>query len=103
MKFAFLGYGVESTWAAMSKNELEAMVKDCFAYDFKLLKDGQLTGDGAALQASRTAKTLRWKVGAVLVTDGPFAETKEQLGGLAVLEANDMAHAVELMSRHPGL
>jgi hypothetical protein len=51
----------------------------------------------------RAAKTLRWKGGKVVVTDGPFAETKEQLGGLLVLAADDMDHAVELMSKHPGV
>jgi hypothetical protein len=103
MKFAFLGYSVEKTWAAMSKSQREAMFEDCFAYDRKLLKDGYLIDDGAALQPSRTAKTVRLQDGAVLVTDGPFAETKEQLGGVGLLEANDMVHAVELMSKHPGL
>jgi hypothetical protein len=103
MKFAFLGYGREQNWGAMSKREQDAMFEDCFTYDSKLLKDGYLIDDGAALQPSRTAKTLRWHKGAVVVTDGPFAETKEQLGGIGVLEARDMVHAVELLSKHPGL
>jgi hypothetical protein len=103
MKFAFLGYHVENNWASMSKSEQDAMIADCFAYDRELLKKGHMRDDGAALQATQTAKTLRWKNGAVVVTDGPFAETKEQLGGLGVMEADDMNHAVELMSRHPGL
>ena len=103
MKFAFLGYGLEKNWAAMSKSEQDAMLEDCFAYDSRLLEEGHLIDDGATLRPSRTAKTLRWQKGAVLVTDGPFAETKEQLGGIGVLEATDMAHAVELMSKHPGL
>jgi hypothetical protein len=103
MKFAFSGYGLEQNWATMSKSEQDAMVEDCFTYDSKLLKDGHLIGDGAALQPSRTARTLRWQNGAVIVTDGPFAETKEQLGGIGLLEARDMDHAVELMSRHPCL
>jgi hypothetical protein len=58
---------------------------------------------GEALQRVRTAKTLRWKGSKVLATDGPFAETREQLGGLLVLEAKDMDHALELMSKHPGV
>jgi hypothetical protein len=103
MKFAFLGYSLEQNWGAMSKSEQDAMIEDCFTYDNKLLKDGHLIDDGAALQPSRTAKTLRWQNGAVVVTDGPFAETKELLGGIGVLEARDMVHAVELLSRHPGL
>ena len=103
MKFAFLGYGLEQNWAAMSKSQLDAMFEDCFSYDRKLLKDGHMIGDGAALQPSQTATTVRWRNGAVIVTDGPFAETKERLGGFGILEARDMVHAVELMSKHPGL
>src|SRR5262245_26709925 len=103
MKFAFLGYGLEQEWDAMSRSEQDSMFDDCFGYDSKLLRDGYLVDDGAALQSSRNAKTLRWHNGKVLVTDGPYAETKEQLGGIGVLEANDMAHAIELMSGHPGL
>ena len=103
MKFAFLGYHVEGNWAAMSKSEQEAMVDNCFAYDSRLLQAGHLIDDGAALQPGRAAKSLRWKNGAVLVTDGPFTETKEQLGGIGMLEVRDMAQAVDLMSQHPGL
>src|SRR5262245_25267837 len=103
MKFAFLGYHLEQNWATMAKAEQAAMIDDCFTYDRKLLKDGHFTEDGAALQPSLTAKTLRWQKGVVIVTDGPFTETKEQLGGLGVMEARDMDHAVELMSKHPGL
>ncbi|HET6326878.1 MAG TPA: YciI family protein [Planctomycetaceae bacterium] len=103
MKFAFLGYSLEKNWVAMTKSQQDAMVEDCFTYDSKLLKEGHLIGDGVPLQPSRTAKTLRWREGAVIVTDGPFVETKEQLGGVGLLEATDMAQAVELISKHPGL
>jgi hypothetical protein len=102
MKFAFLGY-LERNWDAMSKREQDSMLEDCFSYDNELLKKGHLISDGAALQPSRTAKTLRWQKGAVVVTDGPYAETKELLGGVGFLEAIDMRHAVELISKHPGL
>jgi hypothetical protein len=103
MKFAFLGYHREQNWQAMSQAEQDAMVEECFTYDRKLLKDGHLIDTGMALQPSPTAKTLRWRSGAVVVTDGPYAETKEQLGGIGLLEARDMVHAVELMAQHPGL
>jgi hypothetical protein len=46
---------------------------------------------------------LRWKNGKVAITDGPYAETKEQLGGILVLEARDLNHAIQLMSKHPGV
>src|SRR5262245_34523663 len=103
MKFICLGYSDEKKWEAMSKNEQGAMMEECFAYDEKLGKDGHWVEGGLALQSTRTGKILRWKNGKVLVTDGPFAETKEQLGGLGVLEARDMEHAVELISEHPGI
>ena len=79
------------------------MMEECFAYDDVLRKSGHAWAGGGVSQIARTAKTLRWKGGKVLVTDGPFAETKEQLGGLGVLEAKDMNEAVEFLSRHPGL
>jgi len=46
---------------------------------------------------------LRWKHGKISVTDGPFVETKEQIGGILILEANDLNHAIQLMSNHPGV
>lgn len=103
MKFAFLGYSLEQIWSDKSKSEQDAMIDDCFTYDIKLLKAENMLDDGAALQPSRTAKILRWQNGAVVVTDGPFAETKEQLGGIGVLEARDIRHAVEPLTKHPGL
>jgi hypothetical protein len=49
------------------------------------------------------ATTLRWKNGKVSITDGPYAETKEQIGGILILEARDLNHAIQLMSKHPGV
>lgn len=102
MKFVCLGYYDEQQFAGMSESEQTAMMEECFAYDEVLREGGHFAG-GDALQGAATARTLRWKDGRVFVTDGPFAETKEQLGGILVLEARDMAHAVELMSQHPGV
>src|SRR5579862_6286524 len=103
IKFAFLGCNVEQNWTTMPKSDLEAISEKCFTFISTLLKDGHVITDGVTLQPTCTAKTLRWQNGSVVVTDGPFAETKEQLGGVIVLEARDMEHAVELMSKHPGL
>jgi len=103
MKFLCLGYADEKKWEAMSKSEQDAMMEECFAYDDVLRKNGHPWAGGEALQSARTAKTLRWQGGKVVITDGPYAETKEQLGGFGVLEARDMNHAVELMSKHPGV
>jgi hypothetical protein len=102
MRFICLGYADEKKFDALSKDELHGMMEECFAYDDVLRKNGHFAG-GEALQSARTAKTLRWNGNKVLVTDGPYAETKEQLGGLLVLEARDMDHAIQLMSKHPGV
>jgi hypothetical protein len=102
MKFICLGYADEKQWEQMSESERNALMDECLAYDDVLRRDGHFAG-GDGLQSARSAKTLRWQRGKVLVTDGPYAETKEQLGGILVLEARDLAHAVELMSKHPGV
>jgi len=86
----------------MSESERNAFVDGCFAYDDVLRKNGHFVG-GEALQSARNAATLRFRNGKVMVTDGPYAETKEQLGGILILEANDLNHAIQLMSKHPGV
>jgi hypothetical protein len=55
-----------------------------------------------SLQPPETALTLYWKNGKVAMTDGPYAETKEQLGGILIIEARDLNHAIQLLSQHPG-
>jgi len=92
----------EKNWETMSESELNALVDECFAYEDLLRKNGHFVGS-EALQSPRNATTLRWKNGKVFITDGPYAETKEQLGGILVLEARDLNHAVQLMSKHPGV
>jgi hypothetical protein len=103
MKFVLLGYTDEKLWDSMSNEVRESMIAECLAYDDVLRHRGQWTVVGAPLGSSRAAKTLRSKGGEVIVIDGPYAETKEQIGGLGVIEATDMQHAVELWSRHPAL
>lgn len=102
MKYLCLGYYDEKKWETMSASEQNAFMDECFAYDDELRKNGHFVG-GEALQSPRNATTLRWRNNKVTVTDGPFAETKEQLGGLLVLEARDLNHAIQLMSKHPGV
>jgi hypothetical protein len=102
MRFICLGYLDESKWEALSKSEQDAMMEEFFAYDDVLRKSGHSVG-AESLQSARSATTLRYRNGKVIVTDGPFAETKEQLGGIFVLETEDRNQAIELMSRHPGL
>jgi hypothetical protein len=103
MKFVCLGYAAEKDWEAKSKSEQDSFIAKCFAYDDELLSGGNWVEGGQALQGACKTKTLRLQNGRVIVTDGPFAETKEQLGGFGVLEARDMDHAIALISKHPGV
>jgi hypothetical protein len=102
MKYICLGYMDPKKWETMSENERNAFVDECFAYDDVLRKNGHFVG-GDALQGPENATTLRVQNGKVSVTDGPYAETKEQLGGILILDAKDLNHAIQLMSKHPGV
>ena len=102
MKYICLGYIAENKWESMTEVARNEMADECFAYDDVLRKNGHFAG-GEALQGPRNAATLRWQNGKVTVTDGPYAETKEQLGGILILEADDMNHAIQIMSKHPGV
>jgi hypothetical protein len=102
MKFLCLSYWDEKKFDRMSESERETFIKECFAYDNVLRKDGHFARL-EALQNARNAKTLRHRNGRVSITDGPYAETKEQIGGILLLDANDLNHATELMSKHPGI
>jgi hypothetical protein len=100
MKYVCLGYYDKSKFDGMTEEEQNAMFDRCFEYDDHLRANGHWAG-GEALQEA--ALTLYWKNGKVATTDGPYAETKEQLGGILILEARDMNHAVQLMSQHPAM
>src|SRR5690242_11430357 len=102
MKYICLGYYDKDKFEGMTQGERQTMFDTCFEYDDHLRGNGHWAG-GEALQSSDTALTLYWKNDKVATTDGPYAETKEQLGGILVLEARDMNHAVQLMSQHPAL
>ena len=78
------------------------MIEECIAFDVARRKAGQWLG-GIKLQGVDIAKTLRAIGSKVVVTDGPFAETKEQLGGVVLLGLTDMNYAIELLSNHPAL
>jgi hypothetical protein len=102
MKFVCLGYIEPGTFEGMPETERNALVDACFSYDDVLRKGGHFAG-GEGLQPPNQARTLRVRDGKVSVTDGPYAETKEQIGGILILEADDLDHAVRLMSQHPGV
>ena len=102
MKYICLGYYDKDKFESMTEGEQQAMFDTCFEYDDHLRANGHFAG-GEALQPAETALTLHSKNGKVLTTDGPYTETKEQLGGILVLEARDMNHAIQLMAQHPAL
>jgi len=102
MKYICLGYIDEKKIASWSEKERNNFVDECFAYDSTLRKNGHFVG-GEALQPAGNAVTLRPSGHNVSVVDGPFAETKEQIGGLIMLEARDFNHAIQLMSKHPSI
>ena len=102
MKYVCLGLYDEAAFAQMSKADAQKMFDECFAYDDVLRRGGHFVG-GEALDSARNAVTLRMKNGEVQVTDGPYVETKESLGGILLLEARDLNHAIQLMSKHPGV
>lgn len=102
MRFVCLGCWDQSLFDALPPAEQATIMESCFAYDDELRRGGHFVG-GMALQAADKAVTLQLRGGKPTPTDGPFAETKEFIGGLLFLEARDMPHAIELISRHPGL
>ena len=102
MKYLCFGYYDKDKFDRMTESERNAMFDTCLEYDEHLRTNGHWAG-GEALQPADTALTLSSKNGKVTTTDGPYTETKEQLGGILVLEARDMNHAVQLISRHPAL
>ncbi len=102
MKYICLGYLEEKLFEKMSESERNHFMDECFNYDDELRSKGHFVG-GEALQTVYNATTLRTSNGKVIVTDGPFAETKEQLGGIMILEAKDLNHAIQLMSKHPSI
>jgi hypothetical protein len=101
VKFICFGYLDVETWGKEPANTQHAMVDECLAYDDVLKKNGHWVG-GEGLQNPDKAATLRYQNGKVSVTDGPYAETKEVLGGFLILEASDRNEAIQLMSKHPG-
>jgi hypothetical protein len=102
MKYICLGYLEPGKFENMSESERNTVLDECFSYNDELRKKGHLTAE-EALQPANAAVTVSWKNGKVAVTDGPYAETKEQLGGFQVLEARDLNHAIQLVSQSPGL
>ena len=100
MKYLCLVYDEEANLEAMSGSELDGLVGECLAVDEELRKSGYVMAS-EALQPVQTATTVRVRNGRLSTTDGPFAETKEQLGGFFLIEAKDMDEACAVASRFP--
>jgi hypothetical protein len=102
MKYICLVYLEPGKFENMSESERNTMLDECFSYNDELRKNGHLVAE-EPLQPANTAVTVCWKNGKAAVSDGPYAETKEQLGGIQVLEARDLNHAIQLISQSPGV
>ncbi len=100
MKFLFLIYHDEKTLDALPEREMQSLFDAALDYDEEIRRSGHYIVSNA-LQRARTARTLRVRGGKVSATDGPFAETKEQIGGFFLIEAKDMDEACEVASRFP--
>jgi hypothetical protein len=102
VKYVCFGHLDVKRWGTYSESEQNDMIDACFSYDEVLQKKGHWAG-GEGLAGPDNTKTLRFLNGKVSVTDGPFAESKEVLGGLLIIEAQDLNEAIELISNHPGV
>ena len=100
MKYLCLIYGEEKSREQYSTDQGEAMSHEYFAFTEDIRKSGHMLG-GEALQPTTTATTVRVRNGKVSTTDGPFAETKEQLGGYYLIEAKDLDEATKIAARVP--
>ena len=100
MRYVCLIYDEEKKLAGMPKSESDAFMGEYFAFTEGIQKGGQYVA-GEALQPVSTATTVRVRDGRLSTTDGPFAETKEQLGGFYLIEARDLNEAIQVASRIP--
>ena len=100
MKYLCLIYENEKNWETMPQAESEAVMAEYFTFTDGLRTSGRYVA-GEALQPTQTATTVRVRGGKISTTDGPFAETKEQLGGFYLIEANDLNEAIQVAARIP--
>jgi hypothetical protein len=100
MKYLCLIYDDESMWAKMTKEEAGKMKGEYGSFTTDIQKSGHYIG-GNPLQPTSTATTVRVRGGKVSTTDGPYAETKEQLGGYYLVEAKDLNDAIQVAARIP--
>jgi hypothetical protein len=102
MKYAILIYGDEARLSEATPEQIEQAMGGWWEYEAELQKEEGLRLAGEALQPTSTATSIRMKDGKPVTTDGPFAETKEQLGGFYLLECKDLDEAIEWGLKCPG-
>ena len=102
MKYALLIYDDQNAWATMPEDERNQLYKEYFEFSSDLVARGVMRG-GEELQPTSSATTVTVDDGKVLATDGPFAETKEQLGGFYIVECDDLDQAIEHAARIPSV
>lgn len=102
MKYLLLCCHEEKKWDALSKSECDAVMEETMAYCETLKKNGHLLAV-EQLEPIETAMSVRVRSGKVSVTDGPFAETKEQLGGFFLISARDLNEAIQVASKFPSV
>ena len=100
MRYLCLIYDDESKWGTMPKEQAEAMMGEYFAFTEGIKQSGHYVG-GEALQPTQTATTVRVRNGKISTTDGPFAETKEQLGGFYMVDCKDLDEALKWAEQIP--
>ena len=100
MKYLCLAYEEENVLNSLSRNEWDALRRETLSYVEELKTRGQLVS-AEPLQSARTAATVRVRSGKLAVTDGPYAETKEQLGGFFLINARDLNDAIQVASKWP--
>ncbi len=102
MRYLCLIYDDEKKLAGMPKGESDAFMGEYFAFTEDVRKSGHLVA-GEALHPVQTATTLRMRDGRLVTTDGPFAETTEQLGGFYLIEARDLNEAMQVAAKIPSV
>jgi hypothetical protein len=100
MRYLCLIYEDEKNWEKMPKQQADSMMGEYFAFTDGIRKSGHYIG-GEALQPTQSATTVRVRNGKISTTDGPFAETKEQLGGYYLIKAKDLNDAIQIASKIP--
>ena len=100
MRYALLIYASEQDWASQTEEESQAVNQEYMAFT-KDIVDRGIYKSGEALQPTATATTVRVRDGGTLTTDGPFAETKDQLGGFYLVDCKDLDEAIEVAARIP--